>query len=1290
MTASDLTAAEPLAASLVRLVAGGSLLGTGFVLPGDRVATCAHVVEGFDGVTAEFPLVDGSSSAVEVDSLDTDQDIAVLRLLDPPAGTRPAPVRLERSLLDHRFRVLGCTPAHPEGVWVSGVLAGTQGGNRVQMSVDAHHEQIVQGFSGAPVWDRELGGVVGMVVTRSGSNEATAHLLPIAVLREWVDSDHNPYRGLETFRESDADRFHGRDAEVAELLEVLERQRMVAISGPSGSGKSSLVRAGLIPRLRQAGTEVVEPGEDESLPTRGVLFLDQFEEEVVADRTAARAKLERIVQHIAEHPLRVVLTLRSRSLDELVTPDTAQQLGQAVWLLKPMRPEQLRQAIEVPAERAGLAFEAGLPEAIVHDCPPGQLALLSTVLDQLWQNRHGVWLTHEAYQELGRVTGALAHRADDVLDGLGTEGLRRARRLLTSLTRPDGDTGHVRRSVLWADLEPELRELASEFAGQRLVVVHDGRVELPHQALIDHWPTLRSWLDDDADFLAWQAKLHDLKNSGAQLTGPLLAEATTWVARRNSDVPESLRDYIHTAERTHRRTQRRWRTTTAVVSVLALVSAVLTGVVLTNNLELDGRLRQINAGRLVQEADRAGENNPSQALQLALAAWREDPDSAQAWGALFQQRLYWSGVDRLASHPSLVDVDEMVASSDGQVVAVKPRSADRDVTVWWGLFGPAPRHAEIPTNVDTLVALRQDGTMLATEDDEHGVRVWDLDHPEEPVISDPRIGAWELRFSANGRFLMAMDGENAAIVLWDLDDPTAPPVQHPWSDPTFDESYPGPDGRSLVTTEEVEAPDGYTEHVAVVRDLASGAELRRSPGAVISSFGLVDGGTKAAVCAGGALTIHDLFSGEVSGPYSTDPAVLVEPYSNYEECSFSVDASGQYLLFGSAVMRWRTGTWLSTDSTVPTVDTISGDPHTLVRDAGGPLDVIFLRNDAVQLRTVPTSPPLSPRRQVNSTTTARAPGGQLWATYVHGPSGTPEDPRAQIALIDAQGRILQHVPCPNYPHALAFDATGEHVIVVDGYDLRIYRTAGLVLEHEARLPAPGWEADEGRTVGEASVTSAPDGTLLISHRGLLSSWDPWTGVQTAPPLPLVDPGVHVVFGPEVVLRPGHDQVLVNHDGVEVWNLRARKRLHRFEIRTLEPPVVSPDGRVAAVADMDDTAISLFDLTTMEPLPPLTAVDQDPIGMMGDYLFARGESELYVWQWRERVQVTSLDLHNNWQPQSIEEDGFVLDDRPLHRELVPYDPQVWFDDLCRISDREYTPQEKALLERLGVDDTPPCR
>ncbi|MER7013959.1 trypsin-like peptidase domain-containing protein [Saccharopolyspora sp. NPDC000359] len=1280
---SDLTAAEPLAASLVRLVAGRSLLGTGFVLPGDRVATCAHVVDGVDGIAAQFPLLAAGSCAVEVESLDAAQDVAVLRLLDPPSGIRPAPVRLDRALVDHRFRVLGCTTANPRGVWVNGVLAGAQGENRVQMSVDPDHEQIVQGFSGAPVWDRELGGVVGMVVTRSGSNEATAHLLPISALREWVDSDHNPYRGLDPFRESDADSFHGRDEEVADLLEVLGRQRMVALSGPSGSGKSSLVRAGLIPRLRQAGTEVVELGDGDPMPTSGVLFLDQFEEEVVADREAARAKLERIIQQLAEHPLRVVLTLRSRSLDELITPNTAQQLGQAVWLLKPMRPDQLREAIEVPAARAGLAFEAGLPEAIRHDCPPGQLALLSTVLDQLWQHKQGVWLTHGAYQRLGRVTGALGKRADDVLARLGTEGLRRARRLLTELTHPDGGHGHVRRSVVLADLESELQELALEFARERLVVVHDGRVELPHQALIDHWPTLRGWLAEDADFLSWRAKLDDLRNSGAQLTGALLAEASAWLRRRR-DIPESLRDYIHAAEADHRRTQRRWRTTTAVVSVLALVSAVLTGVVLANNRELDGRLRQINAGRLAQEANRATENNPSQALQLALAAWREKPGNAEAWGALFQQRLYWSGVDRVPAHPSLVDVTEMVASADGGVVALKPRGAGKDATVWWGLFGPEPSHLELPASPDTTLLLSPDGRLLVTADEQRGVQLRDLSHADQPTTLDPWLTPAQLGFSADGRFLAALDSVDGRVLVWDLDDPTAEPAQHPYRGPEVVHGFhPSPDGRSLVTVEEARSPEGDTQRFAVVRDLASGAEARRSPPTPSWQFAVLDAGTRAAVCADGALTIHDLFSGEVRGPHPTEPAVLEEATGSFESCRFTVDASGEYLVFGSAVMRWRTGTWLGVD------DIPSAGP--LIRGAGGSLDVISLRDGVVQLSTVPTTTRLDERRQVWNNGSARSPDGRFWVTYVHGPSGTAADERAQLVLLDPRGVVLDQVPSPRLPNALAFDATGEHVIVVDGLDLRIYRASGLVLEHEARLPAPAGFTGEVSHVWDASVATAPGGTVLISHLGVLSSWDPATGRQVAPPLPLRGPGERVDSGPQVVPRPGHeDQLLVWNDGVEVWGLRDRQPFHRFEVQGSHAPVVSQDGSVAAVAELTGTSIALFDLTTMTPLPPLNASGQDVIGISGDYLFAVGTSDLYVWQWRDRVQVASLDLGNNYQQQTVEDGTFTLDDRPAHREVLPLDPQQWFDDLCRISDREYTPQEAELLAQLGVDNTPPCR
>ena len=341
-------------------------------------------------------------------------------------------------------------------------------------------------------------------------------MIPIPALGDaWHEEQINPYRGLEPFREEDAELFFGRGSDVERLLERVREHELVAVVGPSGSGKSSLVSAGLVPQLRAEGVRVVDfrPDVDsgpvdlltdavgkmlfgaESAVRRDavrellrdpdalsreleksaadsglLLFLDQFEELVVANPGSAR-ELLRLVAELTDRqrrrpgkplPLRVIMTLRSGSLDNLVTAATADKLQRGLFFLSPMEREQLHEVILEPtAAVGGLAFEAGLVERILDDTAgePGSLPLVQLGLDQLWRSRLGGWLTHDAYERLGRISGALSTTADAVFGLLRVDEKERAQRILTQCTRPDDEGGYIRRSVPWSEFDPELHDL---------------------------------------------------------------------------------------------------------------------------------------------------------------------------------------------------------------------------------------------------------------------------------------------------------------------------------------------------------------------------------------------------------------------------------------------------------------------------------------------------------------------------------------------------------------------------------------------------------------------------------------------------------------------------------------------------------------------------------------------------------------------------------------------------------------------------------------------------------------
>jgi WD40 repeat protein len=732
--------------------ASGDVVGAGFVIGPGQIATCAHVVTAALGgspedavaptgrVSVDLPLLASphASDAVvrtwhPIDRTTGVGDVAILELsAEPPVAARVPPLHRPDRPWGHRFRVLGFPAGMQDGVWSAGELRDRQGTRWLQLQSDPHSPPVAQGFSGAPVWDEEVEAVVGMTVASDvRPDSTTAYLLPIEDVFG-VDPGllPNPYRGLEPFGEEHADVFYGRDDEVARLEALVDRRPLVAVVGRSGTGKSSLVRAGLLPRLRRRGGRIVElrpgpadeppsvmldrlaatladPAADE--PHGGVLlFADQFEELVGAGPasegpTPAQDVLGQLVDMVRSAPLRsdgaaslrVVLTLRWEAMNELLTGDVVETFEHGTFSLAAMSRDQLRRAIVGPTARApGLEFDPGLVERILDDAvaEPGQLPLVESLLTQLWESRRGGTLETAAYEQLGGVRGAVARHAEHAVGQLtSTDDDAGRRRLLTTLARPDDGAGFVRRAVRLEGLSADQQQIVESLARSRLLVVGqqadgDHTVELAHQALIDHWPRLRRWLDEDRDFLLWEHEVDRQRQAwdgagrdhGALLRGVALARAKDWLERRGDDVPPPERAFVEASRRRERgeaRRRRAWLSASAIVLALVLVL----GTTLVNQRRDARREAAISASRSLAtlSAGTAG-IDPALSMMQALAAYERHP-TPEAEQRLFQLYLGYRPVDAVLSgaQGDIVDVE---ASRDGRVIAALT-SAGR-VTVW--------------------------------------------------------------------------------------------------------------------------------------------------------------------------------------------------------------------------------------------------------------------------------------------------------------------------------------------------------------------------------------------------------------------------------------------------------------------------------------------------------------------------------------------------------------------------------------------------------------------------------
>jgi WD40 repeat protein len=519
----------------------GTVAGTGFLVAEGVVVTCAHVVEAAGGgpggqVLLAFPHVVGADRVPGTvpgelwRSVDA-EDVAFVRLSEPPAGTRTLPLGPATGRRGHKVRSWGFPAQAPaEGHLgfgeIGDLLPATDARGAHLQLTDAN--DLTTGFSGGPVLDEVTGLVIGMLteITAPDAYErglSIAYATPTSVLRgimpELAERDVCPYRGLEPFTAEHAQWFQGRSEAVRQILANLSRQRrLTLLLGPSGSGKSSLIQAGVLPAL--AAGEL--PGSDRWLPVLARPRRDMLgeieraglpgssEDGIIAainNRLATEPSFQRVLLVIdqfeellmqsADGRLRDLLT----AIDEVTSATDAytkvtvilimrddfypQLAALAPRLLETAMPgllnvpgtlsqRDLHEIIVLPAEDVRLRFQPGLPERIIGDvlditpeaaltrqAPVTVLPLLEMTLSQLWHRRQDGYLTHEAYRRIGEVSGSVTTWCDNALDELTPEQQVIARRALTSLVHP-ADPSHNITPVRTQVPLQELRDLAAD------------------------------------------------------------------------------------------------------------------------------------------------------------------------------------------------------------------------------------------------------------------------------------------------------------------------------------------------------------------------------------------------------------------------------------------------------------------------------------------------------------------------------------------------------------------------------------------------------------------------------------------------------------------------------------------------------------------------------------------------------------------------------------------------------------------------------------------------------------
>ncbi len=494
----------------------------------------------------------------------------------------------------------------------------------------------------------------------------------------------NPYKGLAAFGESDSSRFFGRTELTQELHAHLERSKLLVVAGPSGSGKSSVVRAGLVPGLRDESTLVASmvPGRHpfEELETallrvstgssgalleqlrdgpRGVarairtaipeddtelvLVIDQFEELfTLAGAEEAGDFLGALAEAITDErcPVRVVCTLRADFWDRPLQHAAISELVRVNTIaVTPLSGEQLEEAITRPAASVGVLAEPALVAAVISDVA-GQAAPLPLVqytLAELYERRSDGRMTVDGYEAIGGISGALASRADEVCESFDLDGAGAARQLFSRLVTPGEGTEDTRRRVLVPELPVAAAGVVDAFGAARLLtfdhdpISREPTVEVAHEALIREWPRLREWLNEDRDGLrihrhlgvtaaAW---VRAGRESGELYRGGRLEAAQAWVAEHGDDLNEQEREFLSASEALRTAEEFAERRRIRRLRTLLAVTAVVAAVALIAGLvafQQRSDARDQRAVAVENAADAVREHDVSETRRLASEA----------------------------------------------------------------------------------------------------------------------------------------------------------------------------------------------------------------------------------------------------------------------------------------------------------------------------------------------------------------------------------------------------------------------------------------------------------------------------------------------------------------------------------------------------------------------------------------------------------------------------------------------------------------------------------------------